>query len=120
MVEANELKARLDWFTGTEQYHRHFTGLQLTDGVLFLAENAGAHWLVDIIASYQSYLCQDDMLRQYQFWTLKVNADKTAVVICERDTDDVVLKQEIERTDFPLDEIRLYVENGVLLLPSEH
>ena len=119
-MEANELRHALGEFTGTVEYHRHFTGLQFTDGVLFLAENAGAHWLVNIVASYQKRAMRDPMLREFQVWRLAVAKDRTAVVTCERDTDDVFLKQEIEHTDFPLESVTLYVENGVLLLPSEH
>ena len=90
-MEANELRHALGEFTGTVEYHRHFTGLQFTDGVLFLAENAGAHWLVDIVASYQKRAMRDPMLREFQVWRLAVAKDKTAVVTCERDTDDVFL-----------------------------
>jgi hypothetical protein len=122
-MEANELRSALEGFVGTERYYKHFTGLLFTDGVYFLAKNAGAFWLIDVVASYQLQVLKEPGLRDFQLWTLKigkVNGMKNAVVTCERDTDDVVLSQEIPYTDFPLDEIRLYVENGVLLLPSEH
>jgi hypothetical protein len=119
-MEANKLRHALDGFTGTVEYHRHFTGLQLTDGAFFLAENAGAHWLVDIVASYQPQAMRDPMLRNFQVWRLAVAKDRTAVVTCERDTDDVFLKREVPYTDFPLEEVTLYVQNGVLLLPSEY
>jgi hypothetical protein len=91
----------------------------LTDGVRFLAENAGAFWLLDVIASHQPRCRRDPMLRDMQFWTLKVNADKSAVVTCERDEGDLAFEQRIERTDFPLDGVRVWVEGGVAMLPSE-
>jgi hypothetical protein len=68
------------------------------------------------------------MLRDIQFWRLKVGADKSAVVRCERDTNDVAFEQRIEHTDFPLPELTLYVEAGavgegrpvmVCMLPGE-
>lgn len=43
----------LDHFTGTECYYRYLCGLRLTDGVKYLADEGGAYWLLDIIASYQ-------------------------------------------------------------------
>nr|WP_193565343.1 DUF6876 family protein [Microcystis aeruginosa] len=58
-----------------------------------------------------------------QFWKLKVNPDNSAVLTCERDTDDIACEQKIPYTDFPIKEIRLYLINmgsggGVLMLPS--
>ena len=119
----NELTQALAGFTGTAQYYRHWTGhLLYTDGVHFLAENAGggAYWLLDAVASYQPDCMKDAMLRDFQVWTLTVAGDKSAVLKCERDTDDVAFTQEIPFTDFPLPEVKLYVQNGVLLLPGEY
>ncbi len=118
----DELTTALAGFTGTEQYHRHWTGLLYTDGVAFLAENAGngAYWLLDAIASYQPECRKDATLREMQFWTLMVKDSKNAVLLCERDKGDVAFTQTIEFTDFPLPEIKLWVDGNVLLLPSEH
>jgi hypothetical protein len=107
-MTADELRASLAQFYGTQDYHAHFLGVLLTDGAKFLADAAGAHWLMDIIASYQPQCQRDEMLQRIQFWTLKVN-DSEGVVTCERDTDDVAIKQDIPHCDFPLDEIKLYV-----------
>lgn len=115
-------KADLAQFYGTENWYEHPLGILYTDGVKFVAERGGAYWLIDAIASWQSdpRIRDDRMLQAIQFWTLTVNPDRSAVLCCERDTDDIALTQEIEFTDFPLQSIRLYVEDGVLLLPSEH
>jgi hypothetical protein len=94
-----------------------------TSGVMLMAELCSAHWLLDAIASYQPQCKQDPMLRQMQFWRLTV-ADNKGVLICERDEGDVAITQEIPFTDFPLPEIRVWVEPSegymVALLPSEH
>lgn len=120
--------ADLEQFTGTQSYAKYLGGLVLTDGVRYLAEKGGCFWFLDIIASYQNAARRDPMLKEMQFWTLKVNADKTAVVICERDTDNVAFKQELKYTDFPLSEVKVWVELGsvdgihpayVAMLPSE-
>lgn len=113
-------KADLAQFTGTTRYYQHWLRqIVFTDGVHYVAETGGAYWLLDAIASYQPKLLTDPMLQQFQHWKLKVNNQK-AQLVCERDTDDVVLTQDIEFTDFPLDEIRFYLVAGVLMLPSEY
>ena len=131
MLKAAELKAGLAHFYGTEGY-TYLTPLSkrmklaLTDGVEWLAKNADAYWLIDAIASHQMEARKDPRLQEIQFWTLKVNADKSATLICERDSDDVAIKQEIPYTDFPLNEIKIWIEPGyagepiyVMMLPSE-
>lgn len=119
MLKSEGLEAQLSQFTGTQYYYKHL-GLKLTDGVKFLCEQAGAYWLLDAIASHQPEVMKDPMLAGIQFWTLKVNLDKSAVLVCERDTDDPVITQKIEYTDFPLERIQLYVQQGVVMLPSEY
>lgn len=123
------LKYSLARFTGSEHLHqipslgagRRFV---MSDGVKFLVEQAKCNWLLDIVVSCQSRCLKDDMLQQFQFWTLIVNPDNTAEVVCERDTDDVFLTQKIEFSDFPLETIRLYVapqdDMYVVHLPTEH
>lgn len=136
MMKADELIANLAHFCGTEGYtlvpmSRFLPiAVAMTDGALFLAENAGAHWLMDAIASHQDNALQDEMLRDIQFWTLRRHkSGPGADLTCERDAGQVAIKQEIPFTDFPLDEIKLYVEPAgeykgrplyVILLPGEH
>ena len=92
-----------------------------TDGVYHVAETGGAYWLIDAIASYQPKLLKDTMLQEFQHWILKVDLDnQKAQLICERDSNDVVLTQDIEFTDFPLESVNFYLTQGVLLLPSEY
>ena len=125
---AEQISNALLHFTGTECYYRYWIGLtHLTDGVKFLADNANCYWLLDAIGSYQSELAKhaDDRLRCMQFWKLKVNADRTAVLACNADSDvPPAVTQEIELTDFPLPEIDIWVgiEEGrrIALLPSEY
>ncbi|MEP1075173.1 hypothetical protein NDI52_07175 [Leptolyngbya sp. PL-A3] len=114
--------ADLTQFTGTSTYYQHWLGIQYTDGVFFLAERGGAYWLIDAIASWQidPRIRDDQMLQQIQFWALTVNDNRSAVLSCERDTDDIAVTQTIPFTDFPLKEIRLYLQRGILLLPAEY
>ena len=108
-------------FTGTNSYYRHWLSrFVYTDGVKYVADNGSSHWLIDAIASYQPQLLKEPTLQEFQHWKLMVNADQKATLVCERDTDDVVVTQEISFTDFPLSEIRFYLVMGVLMLPSEY
>lgn len=119
-MDAAEIRSALPAFVGTTRYYRHWTGLRYTDGVKFLAEEAKAYWLLDTIASWQRKALRDPALREFQLWELFVTPDHAATFVCSRDSEDVAFRQKIAFTDFPLDYVRLYVENGVVLLPSEH
>ena len=115
-------EADLAQFTGTTTYYQHPLGIHYTEGVQYLAERGGAYWLIDAIASWQSdpRVSQDRMLQQIQFWTLTVNDDRSALLVCERDEGDIVVTQDIPLTDFPLEKIKLYFQEGVVLLESEY
>ena len=120
----------LGQFIGTENYWTNpMYPFKYTDGVKYVAENGQAYWLLDAIASWQleSKVKRDKALGEYQFWTLTVGDDRSAILTCERDKGDVVVEQEIPFTDFPLQKLRLYLvgmnwyrDGGVLMLPSEY
>jgi hypothetical protein len=120
-------KADLDQFIGTQNYYRTMLPrFVFTDGVKFMADEAGAYWLIDAIGSYQPQprLRNNEQLRYFQVWELKLDGKGGAVLTCRADTDvPPVVTQKIPYTDFPFD-IKLWVERGdnmmVLLLPSEH
>jgi hypothetical protein len=118
-MEANEFYATLHTFTGTENYYVHPSGMRYTDGVKYLADTAKAYWLLDVIASWQPQALRDSSLREFQLWELHVK-DGRATIVCSRDSEDVALRQRINFTDFPQPYVKLYVEGGVILLPSEH
>lgn len=102
----------LQQFIGSETIYCHWTKqLSYTEGVKYLAKTANAYWLIDAIASYQSSteLCQDPILEEFQIWKLQVNPDRSAILSCERDRNDIVVTQIIDRTDFPLSDIKLYL-----------
>lgn len=131
MLKAEQINDGLSNFYGTENYHllsplAKLVGLVTTDGVAWLAKNAGCFWLIDEIAAKQPDFKKDKYLRDIQFWTLKVTGT-AASLICERDEGKVAYTKEIPYTDFPLPEIRIWVEAGecgdkpvmVAMLPSE-
>ena len=139
LVLHHDLQQSLKQFTGTDNYYKHLLGLHYTDGIKYLAEKAQCYWLLDVIASHQTKrLLADEMLRDlwlrhasYQLWLLVVGNDHEfikpkyqAVVTCWQDTPNAGIKpavrQDIEFTDFPLSEIKLYLCHGALMLPSEY
>jgi len=121
---ADELAAGLAGFYGGDTIYRHGLGIRYTSGVRYLAETAGAYWLIDAIASYQPSFRRNCRLQEFQLWELKVDLEqRSCVLTCREDSGDSdlpVVTQKIEYTDFPLDYMKLYLEDGVLLLPSEH
>lgn len=116
-----ELETDLSQFSGTDNWWRHWTGrITYTDGVKFLAEKAGAFWLIDLVASYQTGRLRQE---EFQIWKLVVDHDKRpmAVATCQADKNwPVLVRQEIEYTDFPLPSTKLYLAHGVLMLPDEY
>jgi hypothetical protein len=109
-------------FTGSQMYYQNPFGIRYTEGVQYMAEHGGAYWLIDAIASWQRNpkVRNDRMLQEIQFWKLTAHEDQSATLICEREQGDVAIEQYIPFTDFPLAEIRLCCQQGVLLLPSEY
>lgn len=111
-------------FCGSQQWYRHpLRTLIMTEGTNHLYDN-GAAWLMDVIASYQGVKL-DRQTDGFQLWIIKVNADKSATVTCQADSNTpIIIKQRIPYTDFPMPELKLYVEGinqeRVCLLPSEH
>jgi len=108
--------------TGTENYYKHpFSKIVYSDGVKFVADTCGAHWLIDIILSWQT--SPKVKVQEFQVWSLDRAgvASSKFIAICEDGNGHVVTRQEIDYTDFPaaLLPIKFYVENGVLYLPAE-
>jgi hypothetical protein len=105
-------------FTGTSQRFRHalMRNVTYTEGVQYLAERAGAYWLIDKVAILQ--LEPKVKPEEFQVWKLRV-ADDKATLTCEDGNDNEVYRESITFTDFPLVEIDLWFENNVIMLPSE-
>lgn len=111
----------LNQFTGTEHWYKHpMSGYVYTDGVQYLASEGSAYWLIDKILICMKCLRK---LQNQEFvaWVLKVNKeDDTAVLTADDGNRHVLYTEKIDYTDFPLDQVELWFEHGVLILPSEH
>lgn len=112
---------QLRQFTGSENWHRPGINRSVlfTDGAKYVADQGGAHWLLDIIAIAQQH---DNRVsaEEFQVWKLSVAKVRSATALCEDGNDTVVYSQPIPFTDFPLETITLYFANNVIHLPSEY
>ena len=130
-------EADLSQFTGSDQWTRHSLcrNVIYSQGMEFVAEKAGAHWLIDAIASHEAAnpkmkreCAADEDFNYLHFWTLTVDLQQhTAILSCRKDSNlPLVVKQVIEYTDFPLSEIKVYAgtdgpgQPRKLYLPSEY
>ena len=114
-------QADLNQFSGSETWYRHGINRNVlfTDGAKYVADQAGAHWLLDEIAIIQPH-DKRVAAEEFQVWKLVVRSDRTAELTCEDGNGSIVFSKEIEYTDFPRDEISLWFAHNVIYLPSEH
>lgn len=118
MLAANDLTQ----FTGSETWYRHslVPGVTYTEGVQFMAEKAGAYWLVDKIATIGK---MEPSVRgePFQVWKLRRDAQGNGAELSVEDGNDrEVYRERIDYTDFPMPEIDLWFTDNVILLPSEY
>lgn len=123
-IRQEELR-HLDMFCGTEEYHRvQKVGqkpVYATDGIKYLCEKGACYWLMDLIVSHQ--FNPNVRKEEFQVWTLTVKDDK-ATAKCDDGNGHILATQQIQYTDFPLSEIKIYLqcddEKIVIMLPSEY
>ena len=108
-------------FTGTEQWTRHGINRRVlfTDGAHYVAEQAGAYWLLDEIAIIQPH-DKRVAAEGFQVWKLTVKPDHSATLTCDDGNGNIVYTKHIEYTDFPPDGITFYFTDNTILLPSEY
>lgn len=124
MTDANELRAHLAHYIGTDQWYRHAFNktCTYTDGVKAFAQNAGggAYWLLDILMTEPLVLKSMRSLHFIAIW-LNVTEDGKADLTVRRDIGDPILfSRAIDRTDCPAGEWRFYFVDNVLMIPSEY
>jgi hypothetical protein len=125
METAERIREALAQQTCTENHWAvfpHNDEFRITDGVKVMAEMCEAFWLVTAIFSWQSK--KKVKFESFQVWELsfidKENPNK-AVLTCEDGNNKRLASQQIDYTDFPLPEgVKLFLDNGILLLPSEY
>jgi hypothetical protein len=122
---AGELRSNLSQFIGTTAYHQFspfFPKVVLTDGALYLAENAGAFWLMDLVAPQLSRI--NDVFVLIRLVTEPKNRALLEMTDANGSDEKIFYAHKIEFTDFPLDRLELYAgrqdDLWVIMLPSEY
>jgi hypothetical protein len=108
-------------FTGSEHWYRFgiVPDITCTDGAKYVADTAGAYWLLDEIALAQKYV-KEVAAQEFQVWKLTVKEDNSATLVCEDGNYNTVFSKPIPFTDFPKDGVTLWFADNVIYLPSEH
>ena len=139
-MSATELHANLGHFTGSMEWTAGgplLPNVIYSEGALYLAENAGAFWLLEAIGIHlvtagrvRNERKKNAAFNAFHIWTLKKVGESGAVLECTFDTGHKpVATQEIEYTDFPFppdNEFKLYVGTDgpnshiKIFLPSEY
>jgi hypothetical protein len=118
------LQTDLKQFTGTQCYWRVHSNVILTDGAKYLADKAGAYWLMDIIWSITPKLTANE--DEFFVLALERGEGNTAEVVVDRGRghEKPLYTQHIPFTDFPLESQTLYIQKSdrhfVVMLPSEY
>lgn len=124
----DQLSAELAFFTGTEQWYRHWSNRSMlyTDGVQFFAENGGDHgayWFIDKVACEIAPLLKSKK-QQFGDITLSSNAENRATILVTDGNDNELAKYHISYTDMQPGDWKFYLIDDLshltLLLPSEY
>ena len=129
MTVAEKIREYQAQTTGSDTWYGHalIPGIKYTSGAKFVADEAGAHWLLDLVASHQ--LDPKVKAEEFQIWVLftQDNPDHPWVAECWTDKPGaegsrVVARQEIEFSDFPkeLAPFKLWFQNQTIFLPEEY
>ncbi|WP_430451513.1 DUF6876 family protein [Rhodopirellula europaea] len=126
-------KRDLNQFSGDLVRFRHSINRRViyTPGVRHVAEDGGAYWLIDAIAShigspeFNKAADRDYRIGTMHFWTLPRNGSGGAELFAKADSpEDAFIVQDIPFTDFPMTSIDISAafdgEHWTLYLPSEH
>ena len=110
----------LSQFTGTEHWYRHalVRSILFTDGAKYVADMAGAYWLLDEIALAQKF--EPAIAAEgFQVWKLSVQGS-AATLTCDDGENRVVFTKAIPFTDFPGNGVTLWCTGGVIMVPNEY
>ena len=130
VTNADKVKAVRDYEAqtiGSENTYRHaFGGLIYTDGIKFVADTCGAHWLIDLVASWQT---KSRVRREtFQLWVVTPPQTYDEPWLVDAWTDSPshgnhIVQQSIEYSDFPVElcqpTFEFYVEFGTAMLKGE-
>lgn len=114
-------------FIGTTRYHKFNSNIVthvLTDGAKYIADKAGAYWLMDEISlGHKKAVEVMGSESWFQVWKLSTDKAGKGVLTLGDGNNNVIYSKDVT-TDFPLDSIELFCVAGdgvmVIMLPSEY
>lgn len=112
---ANDL---LSGYIGGGDQYRYILGTRLTEGAKAAADQFQCFWFLDVIASYQG--SQNVRGEEFQVWKLKRTEGDKFIVTCDDGNDNIIASQKIPFSDFPYDDLTIWLVHGVMMLPSEY
>ncbi len=119
-MDSNDLQTNLTQFMGTECYYRIAPKFLITDGVKYLADTAGAYWLIDAAVSHLVQLGTGDW---FVLVRLVVNGS-AALLTLEDGNGNLHRKLTIPYTDLTAHLQVLYAccdgQHWVLMLTAEY
>ena len=112
------IRATLAQAYGTTQYWKIYPDLLITDGVKIMAEMCNAYWLLQDAFIW----LHSDCTKGEEFIVFKLTLNEHSALFSIEDGNyNVLAKQDIPFTDFPLKEgIIMYWCDNVLMLPTEY
>jgi hypothetical protein len=103
----------------TDNRHSLAPTVLFTDGVKYVADTAGAYWLLDEIALARCY--ENAVAAEvFQRWKLKVANNITATLTCDDGNVRVICGKAIRFADFPGSGARLYLSDKAIMHESEY
>lgn len=108
--------SNLTGFTGTQNYHKDFMNLNVTDGVKYFQTTSKADWLIsDAAVIFKMKLHNPD------FAVLNVDIkNHHAIATYEDGNGKKLFTQEYRYTDLKDGKLKFYYQNGVMMLPTEY
>lgn len=112
------LRQELANFYGSEVFYRHPLNRSVvyTEGVQHFAEQAGAYWFLDILATEPAIL---EQAKDFAAVTLKVKDGKAQLLVTDGN-DGEVFRRDIDYTDCPEGDWQFFFVGGTIMLRSEY
>ena len=124
-TQNNHLIEQLQGFCGsTTCYKISLVQAHYTEGIKYLADHAQCHWLITDAAVVCKSLKNKSnfivILFKRNSTSVQERTHKEAKITYANGNGIILYEQEYEFTDFPLDELRLFFVDDMLMLPNEY
>ncbi|MFD2826018.1 DUF6876 family protein [Leeuwenhoekiella polynyae] len=124
-IQSKQIQEHLQRFCGSETcYTIPMLKTRYTEGVKYLVEAANCYWLITDAAvitkslKHKSYF----LVIHFKRFSKEVQArlHKEAQITYADGNGTILFQQDYELTDLPLDELRLFFVDDMLMLPNEY